>query len=527
MSDKNLAIRSVAFNWIGRGCSLVITFFVTPIVIAGLGGRLYGIWSMIMSVGSYYALGDLGMQSGIVKYVSEHHAKGEMLTLRKTISTALFVYMGLAAIVMAVSAPVAWLFPILLNKAVTAGKVDAELMEAALSPEHIAAIRFALVMVAVSISTRMIGQPFSAIFRGLNRTDVSNCLSVCIQISSAIALVVAVRTGWGLYGMAVVTAVTPIVGRTISGFLALRLIGGTKMTREYFDRDALKKLGKFTFFTVIREFMRKITDYTAPFIIGFILDPLMVAYYSIGDALVRKTGVMTRAVTSVAMPVASGLQAKKQDKDLKQVLVYVPRLVLAISFCLAAVLIIQGHRIVDLWIDLEGYADEVYPVLVILALAMALAKMGGGHRAILTGMGKIKAVTVIQIVQAFTSITLSFVLVWTMGLIGIAYARFFSRGFFGGVVLPVYACRQFKYPYLSYLKDLSIAPILAAVPVVAGSLAFEKLLPTESVYVLLCQIAGLGLMGGVSTFFLCFDATLRRRILKAFGFKKKVAMDSQ
>jgi len=36
MDTKRLAVRSVAFNWLGRGCSFIITFIVTLILIHGL-----------------------------------------------------------------------------------------------------------------------------------------------------------------------------------------------------------------------------------------------------------------------------------------------------------------------------------------------------------------------------------------------------------------------------------------------------------------------------------------------------------
>ncbi|MFH1920435.1 MAG: hypothetical protein ABIP48_11185, partial [Planctomycetota bacterium] len=95
-STKTLAIRSVAFNWLGRGCSFIITFIVTPIILHGLGNEAYGIWAIVMSAAAYYAIADLGLQSACVKYIAQFVALGDREARDNLVLTAFSLYSMLA-----------------------------------------------------------------------------------------------------------------------------------------------------------------------------------------------------------------------------------------------------------------------------------------------------------------------------------------------------------------------------------------------------------------------------------------------
>ncbi|MCG8650649.1 MAG: oligosaccharide flippase family protein, partial [Pirellulales bacterium] len=85
---KRLAIRGVAFSWIARMCSMLIAFVITPYLLAELGRPGYGIWSIIMSLASYYAISNLGMHAAIVRYVSRYHAQDDRTMMKRFVHTA-------------------------------------------------------------------------------------------------------------------------------------------------------------------------------------------------------------------------------------------------------------------------------------------------------------------------------------------------------------------------------------------------------------------------------------------------------
>ena len=90
METKTLAVRGVAISWLGRVCGLAVTFFVTPILVHGLGEATYGLWSIVMALTGYYGLVDLGIGKASTKYIAEFDAKKDELAVRKVVDTSVY-----------------------------------------------------------------------------------------------------------------------------------------------------------------------------------------------------------------------------------------------------------------------------------------------------------------------------------------------------------------------------------------------------------------------------------------------------
>ena len=85
MTNRQIVANAVA-NWIGFAVQLVVAFFMSPILVHGLGAPRYGVWSLVESVLAYLMLFDLGVAASVVRYVARFEANGDLIRLNRVFS---------------------------------------------------------------------------------------------------------------------------------------------------------------------------------------------------------------------------------------------------------------------------------------------------------------------------------------------------------------------------------------------------------------------------------------------------------
>src|SRR5260370_37379094 len=91
MTNRQIVANAVA-NWIGFAVQLVVAFFISPILVHGLGAPRYGVWSLVESVLAYLMLFDLGVAASVVRYVARFEANGDQVRLNRVFSTSVCIF---------------------------------------------------------------------------------------------------------------------------------------------------------------------------------------------------------------------------------------------------------------------------------------------------------------------------------------------------------------------------------------------------------------------------------------------------
>ena len=78
---------------------IVVTFFMTPILVDGLGDDRYGIWVFVESIIQYLALLDLGITAAVVKYVAKFNATQDKEEVNRVYSSSIAIFSALGLLV--------------------------------------------------------------------------------------------------------------------------------------------------------------------------------------------------------------------------------------------------------------------------------------------------------------------------------------------------------------------------------------------------------------------------------------------
>lgn len=479
-----------------------------------------------MSIGSYYALVDLGLRGATTKYIAQYEAVKDHEKVNTVFITSLGTYFAIALLPLVLSAGVAWIFPFVIDT----------------PPEMVAAARWSILIIGCTVALRILGQVGGASLVALKRFDVSNLLSTTTQIIRAVLIIYIVWNGGGLVAMALCTLGFAVIDHSTETFVAVRLLGGIRFSRAYFDFAMLKELGKFGSLNIVIHLTRRIADYAGAVIVGIVLGPASVAYYAIAEGLQRKSMGLSQSIVSVVMPVASQLQSQRRQVELTRIFVLVPRLLLVMGLLVATVFIIMGPAIIEIWLG-NKYIDPVTPVLSVLALALVLRMPSNGLRSLLTGMGRMAFLSKVAAVEAIVFVVLGSCFVWFFGLIGVAWAMLLSQAFTTALALPIYTCALIEYPLRRFLWKTIVPAVLAIVPGLLIAVAINAFIPPTTVTIWMLEQNGItwqelrwgGLMEllvhaavvtavtACCSLYVCLSADVRGDILRSLKLKRQPA----
>lgn len=231
-SKRNLAAtigRNTIFGVIARVVQVATRLVTVPIVISHLGLGGYGIWSIIMTTAAYMRFGSVGVKSAFQKYVAEATGDGDFEKVNKLLSTGCAVMLILS---------VAGLIPIALfstNLAKACG-VPNEFLSSSASAISV----LALIMVMSNV-----GSVYEAIVMGGHRIDLARKFTTAFTVGEAVAIVVLLHFGYGLFAMASVMA-TSEIGFVLSCYIASkRVVPQIRLSTKYVERSVLGELLRY------------------------------------------------------------------------------------------------------------------------------------------------------------------------------------------------------------------------------------------------------------------------------------------
>src|SRR5579859_669970 len=112
----SLGLRGVVLKNIGANFARVAAVSAVAIVLPSylthhLPVEIYAAWVLIIQLGAYVLYFDLGIQTGVSKFVAEHEAKGELLEAGRYASAGLGIMLLTALVGLALTVSLVWQIP--------------------------------------------------------------------------------------------------------------------------------------------------------------------------------------------------------------------------------------------------------------------------------------------------------------------------------------------------------------------------------------------------------------------------------
>ena len=478
-----LALTSL-LNIIGIGLGFVISLIITPFMLRTLGQEAYGVWVLVSAfsvVSGYLSLLDLGLQSAVVKFVAEHHARREVDAINQFYSVGLYLFGGLGVL---------GAFALILFAQLFLTRVFN------IPPDLVEVTRLLLYLLAAQTLIEFPGLIFSAVVDGLQRYDLQRAIQIGHVILYAVLLVTLLLLGYGLVALSMTMLVLAVAKALVLAILARRLLPGLRLVRD-FDMGLLRRIANFSgqvFLIRINAIIYNTMDKT---IIGALLNTSQLTGYDIANKLRSISIVPISFIAPQVVPAAATLHGAGDQVRLQELFLKGTKYQMAIMVPVIFTVLVLAERFIRLWLG-PDYIYLANPARLFVVSVFLDAMIAVGQN-MLVGIGRVKPMIWISVVTTAVNLSLSVILTLKFGIVGVMW------GTLVGLALAVgpyfwFFVDSFKVSWARIWREV-LWPTYSV-----GIVAAVLLYTAEKRLAMLDNIWTLGILGlaGVGVYFLLF-----------------------
>jgi len=487
---------NVASNYLRFLVGMVVVFFLTPYIVSRIGVDLFGLWSLIFAVVGLFGLLDLGFATAAVKYVAELTTKQDHAGRNQVLSTLFVIYSSLGIICLLLVATLAGTVPSLFD--LTDAQGDA--------------FTIALWLLGTAVALGFPLSLFKAILVGSGRMSIVNLVELGTTLVNAALIVVLLRAGYGLLGLAISTATTMLLAGLLLIPLAYRLTPELSLSPKRFARERVRELGNYSFFFFIANVAVLIILRIDPLVIKAFLPLSAVAVYAVAAKVAEYTYLLNKQFSNALMPLVSQSEGAGDSATVRRILVDGTRFLMAIALPFIALLFLYSEDIIRLWMG-EEFARSA-PLLRILLVAVLFTSvqlnaanvlgMTGHHRFVAFSMGG----------SAIVNLVLSVLLVQYWGLTGVAVATLAAAFFVETLIIVPAACARNGMSLGRFVSGGLLPAVPAILPALGVAYSLDQLWTADSFPRILAQGAA-GALVYFAIFYWTGSTREERRLLKA------------
>jgi O-antigen/teichoic acid export membrane protein len=461
----------MVFNWAGNIAGLAVGFFFAPFILHRLGNVAYGVWVLAVSTVGYLGLLDLGMQSSLLRFVSQGYTKQDHQGASDAASAALWVRLQISALALLLSAGLAVIFPHIFKIPPTLAR-DAQ---------------WSILLIGLNTAVTLPFGVVGAIISALNRYDLQNYVGLVQTAVRVVGVVLVLRTGHGIVAIALCELVATLVAKLLQVLIARRLYPELRIQLKKPKREILKKIWSYSAYTFLITIAVQLIYQTDNLVVGAFVSTAAVTFYAIANQLCRYSSQVINSMSGTFMPAASTYEAAGDTEGLLRLYKNGTRALIMISLPMVVTLIVRGSSFIGLWMGPQ-YSHKSGIVLIILTVALFFSFANQTAGAIALGVEKHKAMACWAVGEGVANLGLSILLVHWYGIYGVAI----------GTLIPSLIAQLGFWPYYtSKLLGLSPfevvwnvwgPPIAAAIPFAIVSYALETFLPAHKLLVFMLQV---------------------------------------
>jgi O-antigen/teichoic acid export membrane protein len=447
--ERHGLLINAAANWLGFAAQLAIAFFMSPLLVHGLGDERSGIWSLVESILAYLMLFDLGVAASVVRYVAKFEATHDQEGLNRVFSTSVCIFAAAGAAVLALALGLAWLGMGLFR----------------VPPHLLPEARWMLTLLGFNLAAGLPLGVFPSVLDGLSRYPAKALIRTASLVVRSVLYVAVIRWDGGLIGLAWAITGCNLAEHAVLAAAAWRYLPGLRFSPALVDRATFRAIRGYSLDALLAMVAGRVSFQTDAVVIGFFLGPQYITYFAIAAKLVEQAKGSLRAVTTVLTPAVSAWEARGEDDAIRRTFLDGTRAVLWLILPVQVGLLILGRPFLAVWMG-PRYAELSYPTLVVLAVPLGLAMAQSVSGRVLYGVGRLRWFARAVLIEALVNLLLSVLLARPLGIEGVALGTALPN-VVTSLAVSLYVCRALgigpgAYFRRAYLRPLLLAAALAA-----------------------------------------------------------------
>lgn len=474
--------RNAVANLLAAAIPALVMLVTVPLVVRGLGEAGYGVYSLVTAIVGYFAVIDINVTAGSVKFIAEHRANDDEDKVAETVSFGLATYLGIG---LAGAAGIFLGADLFVNEVFA---VPPRLVDEAAATLRLAALGFLL---------GQLQNYLNSVPQSLMRYDISGRVELVFGTLVPLATVGVLMLGHGLFEV--------ILLRVVAG--ALHCLTLARAIRRLLPRLRWRWPGRrvraallgFSGWSFLSRFAALSYAHADKLMIGALAGVTALAYFTVAATLANRVLGLTFRLSSVFFPAASALAARGELARLDRAYVKATRYVVFLNAAILVLLVVFAHQLLGYWMNAD-FARHGATVLAVMALAQFADSLTSLPSLVNDGMGHPRVSGLFAVTRALAGLGIVYVGVAGWGIDGAAWGHLAAAAIFSAIFLLYVHGRTVPTGFRRLLAD-GYAPGLAGVALVAlAASAADLLLDTSAlgfVLVLGATVVLLGLHGAL------------------------------
>ena len=462
MSRTVRATIAAGFSYVHVGVSLIASLWLVPFTLDHIGARSYGLWLASGELLAYAGLAELGMLVTLPWLVAQADGQGDRERMRQLVSTGA----AAAALSAAIYGALALLLWTQLPRIVQLG--DAERLS----------VQGPLLIVAVAGCLSHPLRAFNAVLAGLQDVRFTGIVSLANWIIGFGLSVSLLTLGYGLYALAVAAALPPLVTGIAAAIRVARVAPDLLHGWPRPSLGAIRGLFVEGLGTWIGGWGWRLVAASDGLVLAALGRPEQVAALACTSKLAHAMIQLSWIPCDNGLIGLSQLSAERQARRLRDALVVMIRVYLALAGAVACVIIAVNGAFVREWVGPTMFAGATANML-IAALAIAMS-FGHAVAVIPSVLGRRLAIGVATMICGVLHLGLAWALGSRFGVTGVVAAGVLSHG----VVFSALAWKPFAdatgTTEISLLSDVLMPWGSRMVPMLLVAFAIQRVAGTLS-----------------------------------------------
>jgi len=440
--------RNAWSNLLGAAIPALVMLATVPMVVKGLGDASYGVYSLVTAIVGYFAVIDINVTAGSVKYIAEHSARKDQEAVYETLSFGLASYaiigvLGAIGLLLGAEWFVTGVFSV----------------PSSLVPEAIATLRLA----ALGFLLGQVQSYLNSVPQSLMRYDISARVEMVFGTLVPIATVGVLLLGYGLFEVVLLRVIASSIHCSILWRAVRRLLPGVHW--RWPGERARNALLGFSAYSFLSRFATLSYAHADKLIIGALVGVTGLAYFTVAATLANRVLSLTFRLSGVFFPAASALAAQGELARLDRAYLKATRYVVFLNAAILVLVAVFAHQILRYWMN-EDFARNGALVLAVMALSQFIDSLTSLPSLVNDGMGHPRVSGLFAVTRALAGLAIVWFGVAGWGIDGAAWGHLLGSVLFTAAFI-VYVHGRTVPTSLARLLSQGYAPGLAGVALVA------------------------------------------------------------
>lgn len=440
-----MILKNIFSNWFGLLVFGLLSFILTPILIHGLGQFYFGLWMLVSSVISYYGLLDMGLRMTTQRYVARFHGSNDRQALDETFTTTLGLTLAVSLLLLILAGGLVFVLPQFFK------------LHGADAATFRALILITALDVAVSLPQRLL----TTYLCGFQRFDLYNLVGIAFQVARTILIVIVLRAGFGVMGVALAQLGLGITAVPCVSALVRRVDPGLHVHWRRFSLARAREVVNFSFYIFLNTTGEQLRSYTDSLVIGRILGVVMVAPFTVAARLLEYFKQLMTGVIGPLMPAISSLDAQGRDGEVRSLFLRASRVTGLLSVFVSGLLLFNGKDVLRFWVG-ENFVGS-YSLLAILVVGYLVSMAQAPSTVLLIARGAHKPMGWWNIAEGVANLVLSIYWARRYGLAGVALGTTVPMLATKLLIQPWYVLRVMRMSLWEYASGALLRPAIVAV----------------------------------------------------------------